>query len=81
MRLSDVEDEDEAFSVEVEVDFTEDDDATYCNWVSPYVVLEKLAQYIKRKQEDDTSFENEYKVTNNYVILSRCCAKLVCIQW
>ncbi|XP_071106715.1 receptor-type tyrosine-protein phosphatase epsilon-like [Haliotis cracherodii] len=61
-RVFNVEDEDEAFSVEVEVDFTEDDDATYCNWVSPYVVLEKLAQYIKRKQEDDTSFENEYKM-------------------
>ncbi|XP_067673179.1 receptor-type tyrosine-protein phosphatase epsilon-like [Haliotis asinina] len=61
-QLFNVEDEDEAFSVEVECDVPEDDDATYCNWISPYVVLEKLAQYIQRKQEDEAAFENEYKM-------------------
>ncbi|XP_046326269.2 receptor-type tyrosine-protein phosphatase epsilon-like [Haliotis rufescens] len=51
-------DEDEVFSAELE-DVTVEG-ASYCNWVSPCVSLEKLVEYIRMKKED-SAFETEYK--------------------
>lgn len=69
LSISGEKDEDEVFSAELE-DVTVEG-ASYCNWVSPCVSLEKLVEYIRMKKED-SAFETEYKVLRVGYILIRC---------
>ncbi|XP_046583132.1 receptor-type tyrosine-protein phosphatase T-like isoform X4 [Haliotis rubra] len=54
------EDDDDMFSVETEVDVSDEASSAYYNWIQPHVTLDKLQQSVNEKKKK-ASFETEFQ--------------------